>query len=147
MPTNLENSAGATGLEKVRFHSNPKEGQCQTMLKLLYNCTDFTCSQGNAQNPSSKISTVWEWRTSRHVSSFQFISAPQSCPTRCNPMDCSTPDLPVHHQLLELIKFMSIELVMPSNHLILCHPLLLPPSIFPSIRIFSNELVLCIRWP
>ena len=46
-----------------------------------------------------------------------------------------------------LLKLMSIELVMPSNHLILCHPLLLPPSIFPSIRVFSNELALCIRWP
>ena len=46
-----------------------------------------------------------------------------------------------------LLKFMSIESVMPSNHLILCHPLLLPPSIFPSIRVFSNESVLCIRWP
>ena len=44
-------------------------------------------------------------------------------------------------------KLMSIELVMPSNHLILCHPLLLLPSIFPSIRVFSNESVLCIRWP
>ena len=42
---------------------------------------------------------------------------------------------------------MSIELVMPSNHLILCHPFLLPPSIFPSIRVFSNESVFCIRWP
>ena len=42
---------------------------------------------------------------------------------------------------------MSIESVMPSNHLILCHPVLLPPSIFPSIRVFSNESVLCIRWP
>ena len=46
-----------------------------------------------------------------------------------------------------LPKLMSIESVMPSNHLILCHPLLLPPSIFPSIRVFSNESVLCIRWP
>ena len=46
-----------------------------------------------------------------------------------------------------LLKHMSIESVMPSNHLILCHPLLLPPSIFPSIRVFSNESVLCIRWP
>ena len=45
-----------------------------------------------------------------------------------------------------LLKLMSIELVMPSNHLILCHPLLLPPSIFPSIRVFSNESILCIRW-
>ena len=46
-----------------------------------------------------------------------------------------------------LLKLMSIELLMPSNHLILCRPLLLPPSIFPSIRVFSNESVLCIRWP
>ena len=46
-----------------------------------------------------------------------------------------------------LLKLMSIESVMPSNHLILCHPLLLPPSIFPSIRVFSNESALCIRWP
>ena len=46
-----------------------------------------------------------------------------------------------------LLKLMFIELVMPSSHLILCHPLLLPPSIFPSIRVFSNESVLCIRWP
>ena len=60
-------------------------------------------------------------------------------------MDCSTPGFPVHHQL-SLLKFMSIESVMPSTHLILCHPLLLP-SIFPSIRVFSNESVLYIRWP
>ena len=46
-----------------------------------------------------------------------------------------------------LLKLMSIELVMPSNHLILCCPLFLPPSIFPSIRVFSSESVLCIRWP
>ena len=62
-------------------------------------------------------------------------------------MDCSTPGLPVHHQLPELLKLMSIESVMPSNHLILRHPLLLLPSIFPSIRVFSNEPALCIRWP
>ena len=62
-------------------------------------------------------------------------------------MDCSTAGFPVHHQLLELLKLMSIELVMPSNHLILCHPLLLLPSIFPSIRVFPDESVLCFRWP
>ena len=61
------------------------------------------------------------------------------------PQDCSTPGFPVHHQLLKLA--MSIELVMPFNHLILCCPLLLPPSKFPSIRVFSNESVLHIRWP
>ena len=67
--------------------------------------------------------------------------------TLCDSMNRSTPGLPVHHQLLEFTQTMSIESVMPSNHLILCYPLLLPPSIFPSIRVFSNESVLCIRWP
>ena len=67
--------------------------------------------------------------------------------TLCDPMDRSMPGLPVHHQLQSLLKLMSIESVMPSNHLILCHPLLLLPSIFPSIRVFSNESVLPIRWP
>ena len=62
-------------------------------------------------------------------------------------MDCSTPGLPVHHQLWSLLKLMSIESVMPSNHLVLCRPLLLLPSIFLSIRVFSNESVLDIRWP
>ena len=62
-------------------------------------------------------------------------------------MNCSTPGLPVHHQLLESTQPMSIESVMPSNHLILCRPLLLMPSIFPSIWVFSNESALCIRWP
>ena len=57
------------------------------------------------------------------------------------------PGFPAHHQLQSLLKLMSIESVMPSNHLILCHPLLLLPSIFPSIRVFSNESVLRIRWP
>ena len=54
--------------------------------------------------------------------------------------------LPIHHQLPSLLKLMSIELMMPSNHLILCRPLLFPPSIFASIRVFSNELVLHIGW-
>ena len=62
-------------------------------------------------------------------------------------MDCSTPGLPVLTNSQSLLKLMSIESVMPSNHLILCHPLLLPPSIFPNIRVFSNESFLCIKWP
>ena len=68
------------------------------------------------------------------------------CPTLCDPMECRRPGLPVHHQLLEFTQLMSVELVMPSNHLILYHPLLFLPSIFPSISVFSNELVLHIRW-
>ena len=62
-------------------------------------------------------------------------------------MDCSTLRLPVHYQPQGSLKLMSIESVMPSNHLILCHPILLPPSIFLSIRVFSNESVIHIRWP
>ena len=62
-------------------------------------------------------------------------------------MDCSPPGFPVLHCLLEFAQTHAIQLVIPSNHLILCLPLLLPPSIFPSIRVFSNESVLHIRWP
>ena len=62
-------------------------------------------------------------------------------------MNYSPPGFPVIHYLLEFAQLMSIESVMPSNQLILCHPLLLLPSTFPSIRVFSNELALCIRWP
>ena len=76
-----------------------------------------------------------------------FSSVAQSCPTLCDPMDCSMPGFPVHHQLPELLKLMSIESTMPYNHFILCCPLLFPPSIIPSIRVFSNESVLPIRWP
>ena len=69
----------------------------------------------------------------------------QLCSTLCGPMDCSMPDFLVHHNSWSLLKLMSIELVMPSNHLILYHLLLLLPLIFPSIEVFSNESVLCIR--
>ena len=69
----------------------------------------------------------------------QFSSVAQSCSTLCNPMGCRTPGFPVHHQLRSLLK------LMPSSHFILCYPLL--PSIFPSIRVFSNESALHIRWP
>ena len=62
-------------------------------------------------------------------------------------MDCSRLDFPVHHQLPGLLKLLSNELVMPFNHLILCRPLLLQPSIFPSIGVFSNKSVLRISWP
>ena len=76
---------------------------------------------------------------------WQFSSVIQSCPTLCDPMNRSMPGLP-GHQLPESPKPMPIELVMPSNHLILCCPLLLLPSIFPSIRVFPNESALRIRW-
>ena len=78
---------------------------------------------------------------------YSVSSLAQSHLTLSDPMDCSTPGLPVHHQFPELHKLMSIESVMSSNHLILCHPLLLLPSTFSSIRVFSNDSVLHLRWP
>ena len=65
-----------------------------------------------------------------------------ACLTLCHPVDCSTPGFPALHCLLQ---FMSIQSVMPSDRLILCHPLLLLPSVFPSTRVFSNESAPCIR--
>ena len=98
---------------------------------------------GHKESNTTEHSTHTREDTLYHNSSVQ----PSVTLTLCDPTDCSTPGFPVHHQLLELTKHMSIESVIPSTHLILCHPLLLPPSIFPSNRVFSNESVLCIRWP
>ena len=74
-------------------------------------------------------------------------SVVQLCLTIYNPMDCSMQASLSITNSQSLFKLMSIKSVMPFNHLILCHPLLLLPSIFPSSRVFFNELVLCIRWP
>ena len=79
--------------------------------------------------------------------SVQLSSVAQSCQTLCNSNNLSMPGLPVHHQYRSSPKFISIESVMPSNQLILCCPLLLLPSIFPSITVFSSESALRIRWP
>ena len=89
------------------------------------------------------------------ISGFKQLLRPQftsiqllSCVQLCDPMDCSTPGFSVQYQCLELTQtHVSIESVMPPKHLILCRPLLLLPSIFPSIQVFSNESVLYIRWP
>ena len=77
----------------------------------------------------------------------QFISVAQSCPTFCDSMDCTCQASLSFTNSWSLLKLMSIELVMPSNHLILCRTLLLLSSIFPSIKVSSNESVLHIRWP
>ena len=71
----------------------------------------------------------------------------QSCLAVCHPVDCSTPGFPVRHHLPELLRLRSIESVMPSNHLILCHPLLPLPSVFACFRVFFNKSVLRIRRP
>ena len=89
------------------------------------------------------IRIVWPGKT---VCS-QFSLVPQSCPTLCDPMDCSMPGLPAHHQLPEFTQTHVhwVSDAIQQSHL--CGPLLLPSSIFPSIRVFSNESALHIRWP
>ena len=105
----------------------PSNSTIDTIL-LMESCTSSCSAPGNAML-------------------IQVSSIAQSCSTICDPVDCSTPGFPVYHQLPELAQTRVIKSVMPSNHLILCHPLLLLPSIFPSIRVFSSESVICIRWP
>ena len=82
-----------------------------------------------------------------HKSTACCCSVAKSCPTLCDPVDHSTPGFPVFHYLLEFAQVHAIGSVMPSNYLILCCPLLLLLSLLSSIRVFSNESVLRIRWP
>ena len=96
---------------------------------------------------AKKVGFFWLVIFSVLILVVQFSSVAQSRPTLCNPMDCSMPASLSVTNSWSLLKLMSIESVMSSNHLILCRPLLLLPSIFPSIRIFSSETVLRIRWP
>ena len=124
---------------------------CQTIANLwtskLFCPWDFLLqgifpTQGSCQ--SSALHMDFYHQATRETYTGQFSSVTQLCPTLCDAMDCSIPGFPVHHQLLELTQTHVIESVMPSNHLILCYPILLP-SVFPSIRGFCSESVLCIR--
>ena len=86
---------------------------------------------------------LWLWSQDQ----FNSVRFSQSCPTLCDPMDCSMPGFPVHHQLPKLVQIhvhWVRDAIQPSQSLL---PLLLPPSIFPSIRVFSNKSVFRIRWP
>ena len=83
----------------------------------------------------------------KQIRSDQIRSVAQSFPTLCDPMNRSTPGLPVHHQLPEFTQTHVHRSVMPFSHLILCRPLLLLPPISPSIRVFSNESTHLMRWP
>ena len=91
---------------------------------------------------------VWVFQIlTNQFSSVQFSSVTQSCLTLWDPMNYSTPGLPVHHQLPEFTQTHVLESLMPSSHLILCRPLLLLTPIPPSIRVFSSESTLHMRWP
>ena len=90
---------------------------------------------------------LWKEILNALVNEHQFSSVAQSCLTLCDPMTAALQASLSITNSRSLFKLTSIELVMPSNCLILCHPFFLPLSIFPTIWVFSNESVLCIRWP
>ena len=93
-----------------------------------------------------KLSCLFTPYLSVLVLSCLISSVAQSCPTLSDPMDCSMPGLPIITNSGSLLKLISIELVMPSSHLILYCPILLLPSIFLNIGVFSNDSILCITW-
>ena len=113
------------------------EGLCRAAA--LTSNTAWLCASPGAKSLSCKRRPGGK----THTSSVQSLSRVRLC----DPTDRSTPGLPSITSSQSPLKPMSIEAVMPSSHLILCHPLLLQPSIFPSIRVFVNESALRIRWP
>ena len=102
-----------------------------------------SCPLLNTFNSSCDLN----FQISSYISPIQFSSVAQSCLTLCNPMNRSMPGLPVITNSQSLLKVTPIESVMPSSHLILCRPFLLLSPIPPSIRVFSNESILHMRWP
>ena len=119
------------------FLNQPTPCQCPVPRRGEQRCQH--CELDVNENPHRSL-LVMLWNKARWLFSCYVMCL-------CDPIDCSTPESSVLCCLLELFKFMSIESVMPSNHLILWRPLLLLPSIFPRIRVFSNESALHIRWP
>ena len=118
-----------------------KQNMCKKTCIQIFAAILFVIAINRNQDEGSKTG-CWIM----HLILVQFSSVTQSCPTLCNPMNCNMPGLPVHHQLPESTQIHVIVSAMTSNHLILCRPLLLLSSIFPSIRVFSNESALHIRW-
>ena len=135
MPTSLENSAVATGLEKVSFHSNPKDRQCQRMLKIHqarlqqyvnHELSDVQVGFRKGRGTRDQIVNIC-WIIKK-ASSVQFSSVAQSL-TLCDPMNCSTPGLPVHHQLPE---FTQTRVHRVSDAIQPSHPLSSPSSPAPN---------------
>ena len=150
----IKSNLSHLSISPVRWHlSIPQDDELQewewgTHVQRLWCVLHETIGVESTPDVSDKIS---QYKVKKNQTVVQAIwlssvqSSPQSRLSLCDPMDCNTPGLPVHHQLLELTQ--TLSWVMPSNHLILCCPLLLPSSIFLSIRVFSDESVLLIRWP
>ena len=107
----------------------------------------LTSSQSLSSSVTSGTKSLSDFPIRTYLLLILVSPAAQSCPILCDPMDCSTPGFLSIINSQTLLKLMCIEPMMPFNHLILCHPLFLLPSVFPRIKIFSSELALCIKWP
>ena len=114
------------------------------MLNSCINWTSLLCSPKTFVSFRTQLKYSYSVEPSPVMSCFLVTL---SCPTLCNPMHSSTPGFLSFTISWSLLRLMSLESVMPSSHLVLCDPLLLLPSIFLSIRVFSHEAVLHIRWP
>ena len=142
----LKRPSAAEWMKKVRsihtmeYYSALKKNEILPYMTTRMNLKDIMLSE--ISQTSQRTNTAW-----LHLNKFSSVAQLLCHGVLCHPMDCNTPGFPVHHHSRSLLKLMSIELVMPSNHLILCHPLLLLYSLFPSSRGFSNESLRCIRWP
>ena len=108
-------------------------------------CTQTHCIKNRKKESYKK--SFCSWCIIIYYCCLSIVQSTKSRPTLYDPMNCSTPGFLSFTISQNSLKLMSIELVMLSNHFILCYPLLLLPSIFPSIRVFSNNSVLHIRWP
>ena len=127
------------------------------IIPMRIDCITLTHRSPGTGNVLHVIVTIY-WIMNEHCrtltpsphylfSSVQFSSVAQSCPTLCDPMNRSTPGLPVHHQLPEFTQTHAHRVGDAISHLILCHPLLLLPPIPPSIRVFSSESAFHMGWP
>ena len=132
-------------LSHVQLFVTPWTAAYQGPLSMGFSRQEYSIAQLNSWLVRFATTRLGPCLAKNGIKSYQCSSVAQSCPNLCDPMNRSTPGFSVHPQLTELPKLMSIESMMPSNHLILCHPLLLLPSVFPSIRVFSNESALRIR--
>ena len=138
------------GLQMVlRKWQSRLQQQCLGKVKAFRQEGNRTCAEPQMEGGFTQGNLHLEQQQNTHmimIRHVQFSSVAQSCPTLCDPWTAACQASLSITNTRSLHKLMSIKSVMPSNHLILCRPLLLP-SIPPSIRVFSNESVLCIRWP
>ena len=126
-----------------KFYSYKLSNSLRVLVVFLEKDVISSCPLLNTFNSSCDLN----FQISSYISPIQFSSVAQSCLTLCNPMNRSMPGLPVITNSQSLLKVTPIESVMPSSHLILCRPFLLLSPIPPSIRVFSNESILHMRWP